>query len=179
MKFIRIFLLLLIVIGVGLLMTQKLWVPNLVDEILHFEGFDPVAQIPKVAMTDIKIVSSNRTLRIQHPLICDDVNAAVIGKPYVLNVGKGRPDFTFTFYVNCIDVRQNNVLIEKMDQGIDSLYAQFPSRAIRVEDVNTDGYNDIGFIFNEGMAPNYGQVDWYTFNPKANNFVFYEEKDGY
>jgi hypothetical protein len=34
MKFIRIFLLVLIVIGIGLLITQKIWVPKLVDVIL-------------------------------------------------------------------------------------------------------------------------------------------------
>lgn len=37
-KFIRIFLLVLIVIGVGLLVTQKMWVPKVVDVILKAEG---------------------------------------------------------------------------------------------------------------------------------------------
>ncbi len=36
-KFIRIFLLILIIIGIGLLFTQKLWVPKIVDAILKYE----------------------------------------------------------------------------------------------------------------------------------------------
>ena len=37
MKFIRIFLLALIIIGIGLLLTQKKWVPGLTDYILKHE----------------------------------------------------------------------------------------------------------------------------------------------
>ncbi len=191
MKFIRIFLLCIIIIGVGLLATQKLWLPGLDNTILRYEGFDPVAQVPKATITNVEIISPNTALRIKRNLTCDDVNGTAIGKPYVLNVGKGAPDFTFTFYttpndsnnsqtyISCIDVRQNNVLVEKIDQGIDSIYTQFPSKAIKVTDINSDGYNDIGFVFNEGMAPNYGQVDWYTYNLKTGKFVFYREGSGY
>ncbi len=38
MKFIRIFLLVLIIIGLGLLITQKIWVPKLVDKIILSEN---------------------------------------------------------------------------------------------------------------------------------------------
>jgi TM2 domain-containing membrane protein YozV len=38
MKALRIFLLVLIIIGIGLLITQKLWVPKLVDHILKSEN---------------------------------------------------------------------------------------------------------------------------------------------
>jgi hypothetical protein len=38
MKFIRIFLLVLIVIGIGLIATQKTWVPKVVDKILESEN---------------------------------------------------------------------------------------------------------------------------------------------
>jgi TM2 domain-containing membrane protein YozV len=37
-RFIRIFLLFLIIIGIGLLLTQKVWVPNVVDTILHSQN---------------------------------------------------------------------------------------------------------------------------------------------
>lgn len=37
MKFIRIFLLVLIIIGIGLLATQKFWVPKLVDKIIEYQ----------------------------------------------------------------------------------------------------------------------------------------------
>lgn len=38
MKFIRIFLLILIIIGLGLLCTKKLWVPGLVNKIISYEN---------------------------------------------------------------------------------------------------------------------------------------------
>lgn len=37
-RFIRIFLLILIIIGIGLIITHNLWVPKLVDYILRVEG---------------------------------------------------------------------------------------------------------------------------------------------
>lgn len=40
-KFVRIFLLILIVIGIGLLLTQKFWVPKVVDRILGMEKSEP------------------------------------------------------------------------------------------------------------------------------------------
>ena len=45
MKFIRIFLLVLIIIGIVLLCTQKFWVPKLVDKILSPENIPIVAPI--------------------------------------------------------------------------------------------------------------------------------------
>ena len=41
MKFIRIFLLVLIIIGIGLLFTQKTWVPKVVNYILEHESKKP------------------------------------------------------------------------------------------------------------------------------------------
>jgi len=38
LKFIRIFLLVLIIIGLGLIFTQKTWVPKLVDKIISYEN---------------------------------------------------------------------------------------------------------------------------------------------
>jgi hypothetical protein len=38
MKIIRIFLFVLIVIGIGLLFTQKIWIPKLVDQIILNEN---------------------------------------------------------------------------------------------------------------------------------------------
>ncbi len=43
MKTIRIFLLVLIIIGLALLATHKIWVPRLVDKILWSEGFSMVS----------------------------------------------------------------------------------------------------------------------------------------
>ena len=53
-KFVRIFLLVLIIIGIGLLVTQKLWVPKLVDKILLSEQvpvFIPEVQ-PNITLKD-------------------------------------------------------------------------------------------------------------------------------
>jgi hypothetical protein len=47
MKAIRIFLLVLIIIGIGLLLTQKIWVPKLVNKILSSKK-SPVIVIPKI-----------------------------------------------------------------------------------------------------------------------------------
>ena len=46
MKAIRIFLLILIIIGIVLLFTQKLWVPKLVNQILISEGYQNDKDIP-------------------------------------------------------------------------------------------------------------------------------------
>ncbi len=45
MKTIRIFLLILIIIGLVLLFTQSLWVPNLVNQILAWEGVSQVGLV--------------------------------------------------------------------------------------------------------------------------------------
>ena len=51
MKAIRIFLLILIIVGLGLLFTQKMWVPQVVDKILLSEAvtgsIEPVQSTPK------------------------------------------------------------------------------------------------------------------------------------
>jgi hypothetical protein len=52
MKFIRIFLAILIVIGICLLLTQNLWVPNLVNAILRYEGSSTAVQpMPLITTT--------------------------------------------------------------------------------------------------------------------------------
>lgn len=45
-KFIRIFLLILIIIGIGLLFTQKMWVPRLVDVIIGQENIQTIPPSP-------------------------------------------------------------------------------------------------------------------------------------
>jgi hypothetical protein len=65
MKSIRIFLLVLIVLGLGLLFTQKIWVPEVVDNILHFEskncscwdGINHVCMLP-TACEEVRLTSS-------------------------------------------------------------------------------------------------------------------------
>src|SRR5450830_1862820 len=75
MKAIRIFLLILIIIGVGLLITQKFWVPRLVNRIISSEtSTQPVLttsiltpeQIKKMDLIRIFSPQSNET--VQSPL---------------------------------------------------------------------------------------------------------------
>ncbi len=47
MKAIRIFLLVLIIIGLAALATQKIWVPKLVNKIISSEGLTPVVVLPE------------------------------------------------------------------------------------------------------------------------------------
>jgi hypothetical protein len=52
MKFIRIFLLVLIIIGIGLLCTQKIWVPKLVEKILTYQGLPVVSETSSTLKPD-------------------------------------------------------------------------------------------------------------------------------
>lgn len=51
-KFIRIFLLVLIIIGIGLLLTQKMWVPRLVDAIIGPENIQTIPTPPLIVGND-------------------------------------------------------------------------------------------------------------------------------
>lgn len=51
-KFIRIFLLILIIIGIGLLFTQKMWVPRLVDVIISQENIQTIPTSPLIVGND-------------------------------------------------------------------------------------------------------------------------------
>ncbi len=122
---------------------------------------------------------------------CDGVRE---GNSYVLKVKNGIPEFTFTFYatttpaigrleayslIDCIEVNQGNIFIQKIQEGIEPSLTSNPTSAVGDGDINNDTYKDIRFTFNLGMAPTYGQADWYIYNPKTNKFDFLKEKDGY
>jgi hypothetical protein len=47
-KFIRIFLLILIIVGIVLIFTQKIWVPKLVEKILIYQGFSIDSKTPEI-----------------------------------------------------------------------------------------------------------------------------------
>src|ERR1035437_1950878 len=55
MKFIRIFLLVLIIIGIILLCTQNIWVPKLVDKIIKYQGTPIIVQ---ATSTPIRVKST-------------------------------------------------------------------------------------------------------------------------
>jgi hypothetical protein len=52
MKFIRIFLLVLIIVGLGLLLSQNIWVPKLVDQILLWQGTPSITQVATQVSAD-------------------------------------------------------------------------------------------------------------------------------
>src|SRR3989344_5175326 len=69
-KFVRIFLLILIVIGIGLLVTQKMWVPKVVDMILGPEmAVEENTMNPENKTTE-KV--ENQEIQSQRELYCND-----------------------------------------------------------------------------------------------------------
>lgn len=65
MKFIRIFLLVLIIIGIVLLATQKIWVPKLVNRIILSEGAYVI--IPSATKNDI-VKNKDNLIRVTSPV---------------------------------------------------------------------------------------------------------------
>src|ERR1035437_9142238 len=63
MKTIRIVLFILIIIGIGLLLTQKVWVPKLVDRIISSEGLPTV--IPET-QADITLKDGRQCYTYNH-----------------------------------------------------------------------------------------------------------------
>ena len=74
-KTIRIFLLVLIIIGIIALITQKIWVPKLVDKILSSENIPVVA--PVVVQPNITLVDGRQCYTFRHE--------ATTTEPYLVN----------------------------------------------------------------------------------------------
>jgi hypothetical protein len=69
MKAVRIFLFILIIIGISLLLTQKFWVPKLIDRILLSENTSQSLYINELQKTDlIRVDSPQPNQTIQSPL---------------------------------------------------------------------------------------------------------------
>ncbi|MDB5265974.1 MAG: hypothetical protein JWM39_687 [Parcubacteria group bacterium] len=66
MKIIRIILLILIIIGLGLLATQRYWVSPLVNKILSYEKM-PVVVSPTPAPTHLPAPTGTATVPVSHP----------------------------------------------------------------------------------------------------------------
>ncbi len=95
-KFIRIFLLVLIIIGVGLLLTQKSWVPKVVDRIMKSEKQDKVEK-PKSKITYNNASADLITVDLPFP-------DAVTGKDFtVLGKARGTWFFEASFPVKVLD----------------------------------------------------------------------------
>ena len=83
MKTVRIFLLVLIVIGIVLLFTQNIWVPKLVDKILLYESTPVVLQ---TAPINIKNITPETT--ISKDVTCNDnINYFVVSRDMKDSVG--------------------------------------------------------------------------------------------
>ncbi|MFA6056209.1 MAG: hypothetical protein WC769_12640 [Thermodesulfovibrionales bacterium] len=68
MKKIRVFLLVLIIIGVGLLVTQKIWVPKIVDKILKSENIIISAPLSETVIQNKEVVLNNIPLVLRDKL---------------------------------------------------------------------------------------------------------------
>jgi hypothetical protein len=64
MKVVRIFLLVLIIIGVALLATQKTWVPKLVDMILRYEGTDVTHLVNEADYKNISYIIDGQSVTL-------------------------------------------------------------------------------------------------------------------
>lgn len=76
MKFIRIFLLVLIIIGIVLLCTQKFWVPKLVEKILSTKTYFPN---PPILNTDTD-TSKSDIIRIETPQPGQSISSPLVIK---------------------------------------------------------------------------------------------------
>ena len=107
-KFIRIFLFVLIIIGIGLLITEKTWVPKLVDQIIKSE------EAQKVATKDIITYSnaSSDLITVELPF-----PGAVTGKDFSI-IGKARGTWYFeaSFPITILD-KDNKVLVNTYAQA--------------------------------------------------------------
>ncbi|MBP6884132.1 MAG: hypothetical protein KBC06_02780 [Candidatus Pacebacteria bacterium] len=88
-KFIRIFLLVLIIIGLGLLATQKTWVPKLVDKILESEKKTEVVPEPTPVSQITYNNASTDLITVELPF-----PDAVTGKEFSV-IGKARGTWFF------------------------------------------------------------------------------------
>jgi len=102
MKTLRIFLLVLIIIGVILLITQKTWVPKLVNKIIESENADRV--VPTSQITYINASTDLITIELPSP-------GAVTGKEFSV-IGKARGFWFFeaSFPIQVLD-KNGNVLV--------------------------------------------------------------------
>ena len=83
MKFLRIFLLILIIIGLGLLATQKIWVPKLVDRILSSESSRTLSSPKDTSyIVEIPISLSNGVSEISlGPDSATKITTRIFGEP--------------------------------------------------------------------------------------------------
>ena len=110
MKTIRIFLLILIIIGVGLLITQKIWVPKLVDRILLSEG-TPVVVLPDKNPMDSNGISCK-----------DNPNYFVVTKSLSDSVGS---DILIKYKTNKNQNFACSYTVEKNDFEIKNVQAEY------------------------------------------------------
>ena len=81
MKAVRIFLLILIIIGIVLLFTQKIWVPKLVNKILLSEGAGVLEQsMPTDQITYINASANLIVVELPFPGAVTGKEFSVIGK---------------------------------------------------------------------------------------------------
>ena len=159
MKFIRIFLLVLIIIGGVLLFTQNIWVPKVVERILSFENRNVVPQSDKGTEQDIKehvITQSSQNQKkftkeknykidsiVYEPVLIDDFAG--------WNEYRDKNNMTVFSYPPSWEVKVNGDVIKILS----------PSD---IKILNSSGYTDkpvgIAMRIYEINRPPYGMPDW-------------------
>lgn len=97
MKALRIFLLVLIIIGIGLLATQKIWVPKLVDRILLIGNTQQ--QIPKTIVPIPNEPTTTDLIRLDTPLPNQTIQSPLVIK----GVARGYWFFEASFPVTLVN----------------------------------------------------------------------------
>lgn len=150
MKFIRIFLLILIIVGIGLIATQNFWVPKLVENILQSENNSVV----------------NRDITTQMPMSAKMLSAlststAMVGK--------------FSIAVGCDNLNPQRVEVSKEGFIWQTFSIRSATTGVRKcpsaqsEDVNFDGFQDFMILTNTGSG---GSVmSYWLFDQSSEKFL--------
>lgn len=141
MKAMRVSLLILIIIGLGLIATQSLWVPTLVNAILQYQKIS----IQAVATTTIPTLATPAKKK-----------AAIMPVPQLSSSTAQVGDFTLV--VNCknnnpvsVEIRKNTAVIQNLT--IDAAVTGIPE-CVKAEsqDINFDGYPDFMVPTDDGSG---------------------------
>jgi len=161
MKVVRILLLVIIIIGLGLLATQKFWVPKLVDKIIQSENDSASGQ---AATLELPTPEVQKPVRQKPPPILSSST---------IQIGE------FTIQVNCSNLNPQNVEVFKNG----SLWQTLPARGsvdgsqkctqAVVQDVNFDGYTDFMVLTNTGSGG--GLLSYWLYSSSTQKFLCPEE----
>ncbi|MFA6353588.1 MAG: Gmad2 immunoglobulin-like domain-containing protein [Candidatus Paceibacterota bacterium] len=137
MKFIRIFLLILIIIGIFLLCTQQIWVPKLVDRILSSEASKNIIPVPNKTTTKADLI------QVDYPQPNQNISSPLVIK------GKARGNWFFEASFPVVLTNWDGLIIAQgvaQAQG-DWMTTEFvPFEATLTFDVDKKAYSNKGAL---------------------------------